>query len=150
MHRHARDGHSGGEHGVVDAAAIHAGSAECRQKRGMYVHDAACITIRDSGRYVAQVSSERDELDVLRGEYFLELDATSLFPNGDDVHRDPTGPRPRQRTRVRAIACDDDDVATSPFAEHLEVLEDRLKIRPAAGCEHGNARSGHGAETSRM
>jgi hypothetical protein len=29
------------------------------------------------------------------------------------------------------------------------MLEDRLKIRSAAGCEHGNARSGHGAESRR-
>ena len=104
----------------------------------MHVDDVARITMHDRVRHVTQIPGQRYELNVVRVQHSVDVDA-----RGDHLRGDSARARPCERARARTIARDHDDITGPAIAEPIEVIEDRLQICAAAGREHGNARACH-------
>lgn len=127
VYRNTRHRDTGREHCLVDAPAVHAGTAERGQERWMDVDEASCITMNDVLRHAPQIAGEDEEVNGMLREKLSQVRGGGASSGDRDVLcRNATGAGALERTRGCAIAYDHDDVAAPASAELVEVIEDRL------------------------
>lgn len=136
MYGHRGFPQPGREDRFMDACAVHASSAESWQRPRMNIHDPAAIPRNYTRRHQPKVTCEDDQLYVAARKDSAEIVFRSRI---EDERIDARVTCPLERAGRRAVRGNEHDLTLCGVAECGEVIEYRLQIRAAAGCEHPDA-----------
>jgi hypothetical protein len=137
VHGGPRYAATGCEDGFVNARAVHAGAAECRQQRRMDVQHSSTERFDDGGWHESKVSGEGNEIYLPAVEFIQGVPShvRCVAAAHWNVHSvDPGVACSCERTTIRSIThheCDADMRCVG------ESIDQSLQIRSAARCENG-------------
>ena len=140
VHCDAADARAGGEHRLVDLAAVHPASTEGGEERRMDVQHPPSERGDDRGGEELEVPGEHHEFGAARGEE--REDALGVLAVFADGGRDPAGARGAlECAGVRPVRDDEDD--GEPGLRFSVGVEQRLQVRSAARREDRDPEGRH-------